>query len=1263
MTMAKRTLVAVLAVICAALVIAAGAFLVVDDATLISLLVKRLESVSESRISYGDDAAVTRTLKPELSLNKLVIDDVDERYRFETGSLKLKVSLPGLLIGRLDIPHLLLGDTRIYVKESAEGAGTESPGEKPLMLDFSALRFRPVLHDLQIAELAVFLEGEQLRLPSGQIKEVSVRLQPGKAIPELSAQVDVEGEKLYITATLPNAHQAFENRQLPFSVSVKGIIADSSAVGQLDFSQPDTVIQAEIRAHAADLRKIPTGVEALRVPGELTLKARLDGPLSQLAVEDLAANWVGPGGSSLSLKGNIKDITGLQGADLTLAGQLEQADWLAPVLPESLGTLNTAELAARMSSEQSLLNVREFTLKAKTADELDLSLSGQFDIANLLSAPDAQNMNLKLAFSAPTTRAARALIFDDVPEFGAITAGADVRSTTGAPLLENISIQTKDKAGIQVALTGGIAHFPLSSEPNKGYALDVTMTATNTAVMAERAGLELPLDGPLDLRYRIEGDTQALRLNQIKLAAGRADGAALKADGGIAFREWGREDPIDTIDLLVDLHGQNTAFVSALVDQDLPPMAYRAQARIHTVAGKHRIDDYRFTTSESEPLEISSTGHAESVTFFPEFGIQGINVKHSSRTNDLASLNKLFKLDRKIPAIGPLELQATYTGTDKKLLISDIDANVGQSDILLLEVKGRLGYISAGKKWQLEDTDLDIKARSTSSQALANAFGQRIPELGPVSGHASLNDKDKTLGIDAIRILVGSADKPVLESTGSFGELYTARNVHIETLLNMQGQQLSEFSDIRKLPELGAVTGKMVISDSKGALGIDTLHVESSREGVLVLNIDGRFDDFKKPATLELNCQATAEDINLFAALLDLDWPGHGLVELDVQIKRAEKGLVLDANWVSGKEKVVMLINGDFTTSPPAITGKITAQNFFLPDPAEQKREEIARERDKKKKVKHKEPVFSREPLDLDWMHKANLDLDVNIESFDREHSEALSAKFKIKLNAGHLSVKPATLVYPKGQAVLDLQLDGGRDKPPHFSFRLSGEKLDPWRGLNFSESEAGMGAELDARGAELNVDIQLAAAGNDQHEMASTVSGDVYITMKHGKISQAKLDLLFVDLVGWVSNMARQRYVDVNCGIADYEIRQGVVQTNAFFIDTKRITIAGDGAIDLGKEEIDYTFIPRKKSRLIGKAEPVTLKGPLNDPSIRAIPVKSAALTFGTLIFAPYVFAGMVASEYASERLGDGDSGTAVCLEYEAKQKEKREKIQKKSR
>ena len=177
-----------------------------------------------------------------------------------------------------------------------------------------------------------------------------------------------------------------------------------------------------------------------------------------------------------------------------------------------------------------------------------------------------------------------------------------------------------------------------------------------------------------------------------------------------------------------------------------------------------------------------------------------------------------------------------------------------------------------------------------------------------------------------------------------------------------------------------------------------------------------------------------------------------------------------------------------------------------------------------------------------------------------------------------------------------------------------------------------------------------MSAQGQSPHQLASSLDGSLYVTITNGKLRRSFTDLLFVDIVGWASTqVTKQKYFDMRCGVADFTATQGVIKTNGFFIDTKNIAITGDGTIDLGKETIDYVFLPKKKSRIILKAEPVKVTGSLRDPSVTAVPVKSAALTFGTLIFAPYVFVGMTATEYLKGKVDSRDKDTP-CLLYERK-------------
>ncbi len=1232
---------------------AIGAWVLVDDATLVSLLVKRVESLSDTRIGYQEGASISRTWAPELRINRLAVDDAKGQFQIETRSLRLQISLPELLRGRLDIPLLSIGDTRVNLLNSDPPVAPDGAGAR-VAPDRSLLGLSPVLHDLQISPVTILANGERSELPAIRVRELSLRRGSEEGQPELSAQLAVQGATFIIDAKLPDLERGLRRDRLPFEISIEGAMTAASATGRIDLSRPSPIVDAELRVRVPDLDNFRGTATPIPIPGDLTAKAELRGPIDELALEGLSAQWRGPAQSNLQLQGRIANVLDLAGIDLALTGWLSAASWLQPLFPTTLGALESAELSARLAGDRSRLAFRDLSLKARTADELNLSLAGRLELGQPLQTPSLVDLDLKVAFDAPTTRAARVLIFDDVPELGTITATGDMRSTDGDLTLENMIVKTTDGQGVEVHLRGGIERIPLGPDkPNRGYDLQVAMKATKASVVARRVGLGLPLSGPLNLACRIQGETQALQVNQIKLSAGDKRKTLIGAEGRIQLGNLSLADPLESLDLALWVKGRNTDLLSAWTGAPFPAVAYHAKARLHTVSGRHRVDDYELATEKGEPLEITERGSVDSISFLPEFRIEGIRLDHRARTNDVASLSRLFRLDQTIPPTGPADLRLLVSGDDKKLLFGDLRFSAGREKTLLVEAAGRVGYISAANKWRLRDTDIAVKARSSNSQAMAGAFGYSIPPLGPVSAQARIYDRRKTLGVHALRLVVGDADKPALNATGSIGDLYKARSLRLEAQLNLDGQKLARFAVGQEMPELAPLTGRLLISDDDGRLGMDSLRVESIKPDVLSLKVDGRFDDFARPETFGLNFHLRSRDAKPLTALLGWEWSGPGNIEIDAQLKRTDEGNLLEAIMIAGKEKVDMLIEANFQTSPPRINGRITAHNFFLPDLAETQSKNLARTRDRNKKSKKKGPVFSREPVDLSWMKKADLDLLVDIKTFDRAYTEAVSAQFPIKMKAGRLSVESAYVVYPKGRADLRFQLDGREH--PKFDFTMSGEKLDLWRGLKIAQGKANSG--FDPRNAELNLDISLASSGKSPHEMASNAQGKLYMTMKHGRMRQTELRLLFVDIVGWVSNKAKERYEDVYCAVADYSIQRGLVSTNAFFMDLDTITVAGEGTIDLGKERVDYTFLPRKKSRLIASADPVTIKGPLSDPSVKALPLRSATLTFGQLVLAPYIFVGRMAAERAEGELDIGGQDSTVCEQYERDLEKAREK------
>ena len=1231
MRIVKRIVASALLVLVMLLLAATGAYLLVNDATFVPLLRDYLESVSGTRITFDKDAAITRTLSPTLRVKNLVVEDENKDFYAHVSSLQFQVSLPSLFSGKFEVPLFILGDTRIEIKQSDSSETLSIPESLPLI---------PVFHDIQVSKLAINHGGEDIVLSATHLSELSVSLDPETDTFVFLVDIDLAGNTVHINATLPRIHQTLKTQQLPFTASAKSFDIDLSTEGNIDFKSSPPRVQVSASLRAPDLKRVSTGIKDFVVPGALTGKAEIAGTFDQLAVKDISATWKGPEQSGATINGAIDNVMQLSGCELKVDGHLEESAWLSPVLPDSMGTLQSADLTAQVSCTDTQLRIRNFSLQAKTTDTLDLSLAGQLNLAHHGNdGVSPENIDLKLKFSAPTTRTARLLFFENIWELGAVTGTANIRSSDGDPAIEDISVITRDSKGIEVDLTGKIARFPLDPDrPNTGYDLDVTMKSDQTSVMAARFDLNLPLAGPLEVKYRIEGDSQALQLNAIDFTAGEEQGIQVAAAGSLHFGNWDLDDPLENIDLTIKATTNDTQALEALLGENMPDLGpLAAQALVHTVSGKHRIDNFRVQTGEKTALQASVAGSAENIAFFGQSGIQGVQLKVEVIADDTAQFNSVFGLQDVVPAIGPFKARGDITGSHERLTLSNFVATAGKEDTLLIDVQGKPGIFSAASDWSPKETDLSISAQSTSSSSFFDLLGFHLPELGPIAAHATIKEKEKKLMLESANIAVGDSINPVLIANGHIYDLFAFKEIDMEVKLNLDGHSFAALSDSVTLPDLQPLIGEIIISDSDGTLGIDTLHAESIDEKLLSFEVTGLFDDFKNPDTLSLTTHLRAKDLLLIGALFDQQWPAVGPVQLDSKIQKKGTSLEFDTSFAAGEMRIQSSISSLFHSSPPQINGTITAQNFFLP------RKTGGKSKDDKDKQPTKKHVFSRDPINFNWLKYADVELSIEVESFDDVWAKAESAHFQIIGKSGKLTVSPATLTYPQGELNLEIDLDV--KEIPKVRFEAHGKDLNPWLALDMKESSASK--EFDA---EVDVDIHVTSSGISQHELASNMQGEVYVNLKNGKMRRSLLDLIFLDFVGWTyARVKRDKYVDVNCGVADFTIKDGIIDTKALFIDSKTISIAGQGTIDLANEQIDYVFLPKKKSKLIKKADPVNIKGPLNNPSIQAIPWKTAATTYGSLFFAPYLFVGIWAADFLSDTVKIR-AEKSPCQEYERK-------------
>jgi uncharacterized protein involved in outer membrane biogenesis len=188
-------------------------------------------------------------------------------------------------------------------------------------------------------------------------------------------------------------------------------------------------------------------------------------------------------------------------------------------------------------------------------------------------------------------------------------------------------------------------------------------------------------------------------------------------------------------------------------------------------------------------------------------------------------------------------------------------------------------------------------------------------------------------------------------------------------------------------------------------------------------------------------------------------------------------------------------------------------------------------------------------------------------------------------------------------QNSLDMRLTGLRVQD--FVPNISGSK--PLEGI------------LDAR-------VKASGAGNSVHKAAASANGQLTLVMPRGMIRQSFAELMGINATKGLFQLLTKdpHQTDVRCGVANFQIHNGVMQASHAVFDTGVTRVNGGGTINLNDESLKLVFKGKpKKFRLIRIQAPIVIGGHLSAPKfgIDAGPVAvqgGLALALNTIL--PFV-------------------------------------------
>lgn len=232
--------------------------------------------------------------------------------------------------------------------------------------------------------------------------------------------------------------------------------------------------------------------------------------------------------------------------------------------------------------------------------------------------------------------------------------------------------------------------------------------------------------------------------------------------------------------------------------------------------------------------------------------------------------------------------------------------------------------------------------------------------------------------------------------------------------------------------------------------------------------------------------------------------------------------------------------------------------------------------------------------------------------TLDIERVRGMDAKVRYRA----LAVK-ATPKLPLREVSLGVDLDHGLMilDPVEFSFpqgRLQGTaRIDARKavqqnsldmrltGLAVQDFVPNVGGSKPLEGI-LDARVKASGAGNSVHKAAANANGQLTLVMPHGTIRQSFAELMGINATkGLFQLLTKDKHeTEIRCGVADFQIRNGIMQARNAVFDTDVTRVVGGGTINLNNERMKLVFKGKpKKFRLIRINAPIVIGGHLSAP------------------------------------------------------------------
>ena len=344
---------------------------------------------------------------------------------------------------------------------------------------------------------------------------------------------------------------------------------------------------------------------------------------------------------------------------------------------------------------------------------------------------------------------------------------------------------------------------------------------------------------------------------------------------------------------------------------------------------------------------------------------------------------------------------------------------------------------------------------------------------------------------------------------------------------------------------------------------------------------------------VKLSIPSIAKTMGDVASLVpDLVAPVLGADTLELSTKLAFDGKSAKLNGLSllvGKTDIAGSVTANIGGSKPIIDAALTSNLIDLDELLPPSEESAAPAEPAPPPADGR--VFPKDPLPLDGLKAADVDLTFNGKKIIVQGNEIDNLAVKLSLKGGNLNVDPlaATVVGTTigGRVALD-----GSKATPTLAAKLSAA------GLDYGELLKQRGLTDIAQG-KLDANIDISGAGGSVRALMAGLNGSVFVKTENGKIDSSALNIASSDVLSILPGFNSKDDKTLRCGVVNLKISNGMAGVHSMVFETGGLSAIGVGNIDLRDEKLALIIDPRAKNASLASAAvvPVTISGTFLKP------------------------------------------------------------------